>query len=200
MFPCAIRRRSASAVMSTSSTWSAARTTASGTVSRCTTPVICSTTSVTDSRCCTLTAEITSMPASSSSLDVLPALLVLRSGHVGVRELVDQRDLRLAGEHRVDVHLLEERAPVLKALPRDDLEPVDQRGGLRPAVRLGERDDDVGPPFLPPVPLGEHGKRLAHPGRRPQVDAELPPGRGAIVASPSHISILGQPRRSPVPC
>ena len=68
MFPCAIRRRSASAVMSTSSTWSAARTTASGTVSRCTTPVICSTTSVTDSRCCTLTAEITSMPASSSSV------------------------------------------------------------------------------------------------------------------------------------
>ena len=132
--------------------------------------------------------------------DVLPALLVPRSRHVGVRELVDQRDLRLAGEHRVDVHLLEERAPVLKALPRDDLEPVDQGGGLRPAVRLRERDDDVRPPFLPPVTLGEHGKRLAHPGRRPQVDAELPPGRGAIVASPSHISILGQRRRSPVPC
>ena len=132
--------------------------------------------------------------------DVLPALLVPRPGHVGVRELVHQRDLRLAGEHRVDVHLLEERAAVLQALSRDDLEPVDQGGGLRPAVRLGERDDDVRPPFLPPVPLGEHGKRLAHPGRRPQVDAELPPGRGAIVASPSHTSILRQRRRSPVPC
>ena len=53
--------------MSTSSTWSAARTTASGTVSRCLTPVICSTTSFTDSRCWTLTVVITSMPAVSSS-------------------------------------------------------------------------------------------------------------------------------------
>src|SRR5712691_6228638 len=67
MLPWAIRRRSASGVMSTSSSWSAARTTASGTVSRCLTPVICSTTSLSDSRCWMLTVEITSMPASSSS-------------------------------------------------------------------------------------------------------------------------------------
>ena len=67
MFPCAIRRRSASGVMSTSSTWSAARTTASGTVSRCGTPVIFPTTSLSDSRCCTFTLLITSMPAFSSS-------------------------------------------------------------------------------------------------------------------------------------
>ena len=77
MLPCAIRRRSASGVMSTSSTCSAARTTESGTVSRCGTPVIASTTSLSDSRCWTLTVLITSMPASSSCLDVLPALLVL---------------------------------------------------------------------------------------------------------------------------
>ena len=53
--------------MSTSSTWSARRTTSSGTVSRCGTPVICSTTSLSDSRCWMLTVEMTSMPASSSS-------------------------------------------------------------------------------------------------------------------------------------
>src|SRR6266851_82812 len=39
MFPCAIRRRSASGVWSTNSTWSAARTMASGTVSRRGAPV-----------------------------------------------------------------------------------------------------------------------------------------------------------------
>ena len=33
-------------------------------------------------------------------LDVLPALRVLRAGHVGVRELVDQRDLRVRGPAR----------------------------------------------------------------------------------------------------
>ncbi len=67
MFPCAIRRRSASGVMSTSSTWSAARTMASGTVSRCGTPVIFCTTSFSDSRCWMLTVEMTSMPAASIS-------------------------------------------------------------------------------------------------------------------------------------
>ncbi len=53
--------------MSTSSSWSAARTTASGTVSRCVTPVMRSITSFNDSRCWMFTVEITSMPASSNS-------------------------------------------------------------------------------------------------------------------------------------
>ena len=44
-------------------------------------------------------------------LDVLPALLVAAAGHVGVRQLVDERDLGPAGEHGVDVHLLERRCP-----------------------------------------------------------------------------------------
>ena len=46
-------------------------------------------------------------------LDVLPALLVAGPGHVRVRQLVDQRDLRAAGQDRVDVHLLERRPAVL---------------------------------------------------------------------------------------
>ena len=54
-------------VMSTSSIWSARRTTSSGIVSRCLTPVIRSTTSLSDSRCWMLSVEITSIPASSSS-------------------------------------------------------------------------------------------------------------------------------------
>ncbi|SHU49912.1 Uncharacterised protein [Mycobacteroides abscessus subsp. abscessus] len=53
--------------MSTSSTCSARRTTASGTVSRCTIPVICSTTSFRLSRCCTLMVVSTSIPASRIS-------------------------------------------------------------------------------------------------------------------------------------
>ena len=42
-------------------------------------------------------------------LDVLPALGVAGPGDVGVGELVDQRHLRPAGQHRVDVHLGERR-------------------------------------------------------------------------------------------
>ncbi len=67
MFPWAIRRRSASGAMSTTSTWSALRTTSSGTVSRCGTPVIWWTTSLSDSRCWMLTVETTSIPASRIS-------------------------------------------------------------------------------------------------------------------------------------
>src|SRR6478736_4090440 len=62
MLPCAIRRRRASGDMSTSWIWSAVRTTSSGTVSRCTIPVIRSTSSLSDSRCWMLTVVMTSPP------------------------------------------------------------------------------------------------------------------------------------------
>ena len=56
-------------------------------------------------------------------VDVLPALRVPRARRVGVGELVDEGDLGLAGEHRVEVHLLEGHAAVLDrcgaARPRD---------------------------------------------------------------------------------
>ena len=51
----------------------------SGIVSRCFTPVMRSTTSLTDSRCWMLSVEITSMPGVEQLLDVLPALLVAPS-------------------------------------------------------------------------------------------------------------------------
>ncbi len=65
--PCAIRRRSASGVMSTSSIWSARRTHASGTVSSSTMPVVSSTTSWSDSSCWMLSVEMTSRPAATST-------------------------------------------------------------------------------------------------------------------------------------
>ena len=83
-------------------------------------------------------------PGGEDLLDVLPALLVARTGHVGVRELVDQRDLRRARDDRVDVHLLELRAAVRHRAPRDDLEAADLRLGVRSTVGLDEPDHDVG--------------------------------------------------------
>ena len=119
-------------------------------------------------------------------VDVLPALLVPRARHVRVRELVDQRDLRLAGEHGLDVHLFPLAAPVGQLLARDDLKAFDQRRRLRPPVRLGERDNDVCPALGAPVPLREHGVRLAHPGRRAQVNAQLTAGCYAALAVSGH--------------
>ena len=101
-------------------------------------------------------------------LDVLPPLLVARPGNVGVRELVDQRDLGPAGEDRVDVHLLECRAAVVERPPRHDLEAADLRGRLRPAVGLDEADDDVGAALGASAALAEHRECLPTPGAAPR--------------------------------
>ena len=54
-------------------------------------------------------------------LDVLVALGVAAAGHVGVGQLVDEGHLRLAGQHGVDVHLLDGDAVVFLAAARDRL-------------------------------------------------------------------------------
>ena len=114
----------ASGEESTSSIWSALRTTQSGTRSWTWAPVICSTASAMLSRCWMLTVVITSMPASRISRTSSQRLRVARSGHVGVGQLVDQGHLRMAGEHGVEVHLLEAGAPIVDDPPGDDLEVV----------------------------------------------------------------------------
>src|SRR5580704_6477533 len=63
MLPCSIRRRSCSGEESTSSIWSALRTTQSGTRSRTFTPVMCSTSSAMLSRCWMFTVVMTLVPA-----------------------------------------------------------------------------------------------------------------------------------------
>ena len=138
-----------------------------------------------------LTVVITSMPALQDLDDVLPALLVAaRAGDVGVGQLVDQRHLGMAGEHGVEVHLLEAGSPVLDDFAGDDLEAVDQLLGERATVALDEADDDVGAPPLPAVTFVEHGVGLAHPGGGPQVDAEMA-GR---------LDDVSRHRRPPAPC
>jgi hypothetical protein len=91
-----------------------------------------------------------------------------------VRELVDQGDLGPPGQHRVEVHLLELGAAVFDPVPRDHLQAVEQRRGMLPAVRFHERHHHVRAAFEPPVPLGEHVVRLAHPGRGAEIDPQLP--------------------------
>ena len=70
-----------------------------------------------------LTVVITSMPAASSSSTSCQRLACARPGDVGVRELVDQGDLGCAGQHGVDVHLLEVGAPVGDLPAGHDLRP-----------------------------------------------------------------------------
>jgi hypothetical protein len=56
-------------------------------------------------------------------LDVLPPLGVAGAGHVGVRQLVDHRDLGAPGQHGVDVQLLEPASSVRHVPAGHDLQP-----------------------------------------------------------------------------
>lgn len=115
-------------------------------------------------------------------LDVLPALLVARTGDVGVREFVHNGHFGPAGEDRVDIQLGELAPTVHAGAPRHDLDAVEERGGLGAAVRLDEPGHDVGAALQPPPRLAQHREGLADAGRRPEVDPQLSPGRPILLS------------------
>ena len=112
-------------------------------------------------------------------LDVLPALLVLRARHVGVRELVDERDLGLARQDR-------RRRPSPRRSRRGTRSPcagTTSRSPIcsavfaRPWVSTKPTTTSV-PRSRAPVALVEHGEGLADARRGAEVDAELPASHG----------------------
>ena len=81
--------------------------------------------------------------AAQQLLDIEITFRMAAAFDVGMRELVDQNDLRPAGDDGVEIHLLEPLALVLHAPARNDLEAFEQRLGLLAAVGLDDADDDV---------------------------------------------------------
>ncbi len=76
-------------------------------------------------------------------LHVLPALLVARTGRVGVGEFVDERDARRPLEDSLEVHFAQLDAAVRHDVARHDRKALDERGRRRTTVGLDDRDDDV---------------------------------------------------------
>ncbi len=109
-------------------------------------------------------------------LDVLPALLVARAGHVRVRELIDEHDLGSPCKDGVDVQLRPCGAAVLDADRGDRLEIADLGDRLRTVVRDDQSDHDVGRALAAPPAFVEHRVRLADARCGAEVDAELPSG------------------------
>ena len=125
--------------MSTSWIWSAVRTTSSGTVSRCRTPVIRSTSSLSDSRCWMLTVVMTSMPArrisSTSAARLacrLPGTLVWASSSTsttaGARAMIASVSISVNSTPRWPT-----------VAPRHDLEALEPGLGVRAPVGLDVR-------------------------------------------------------------
>src|SRR5262249_3680419 len=128
---------------------------------------------------------------------VLVALLVLATRRVGVRDLVDDADLGLAGEDRLEIHLLDGHAPVLNLAAGHHFEPGDQCFGLGAAVGLDESEHDIDAALAERARLPEHPGRLGDPGPQPDVQLEpAPPGalhqpaKGPRAAARGHFDIV----------
>ena len=102
--------------------------------------------------------------------DVLVALPVLEPRRVGVGELVDQRQLRAAGEQRRQVHLLDVDVAVGDAAARHHLEPERLVGRLLALVRLQVADRHVAAGGGFGVALLQHPVGLPHAGRHAEED------------------------------
>ena len=168
-----MRWRSACGLMSTSSISSAPASTSSGMRSLTGAPVMVATASATDSRCWTLQRADDVDARVADDLHVLPALLARRPGHVGVGQLVDERDGRAGGRR-----------------PRRCPSPRRPRRGTRRRRRgttsrpssssavCGRPWDSTKPTTRsvprvhPPVALLEHPVGLAHAGCHAQVHAQ----------------------------
>ncbi|HVV82621.1 MAG TPA: hypothetical protein VHE35_06055 [Kofleriaceae bacterium] len=141
--------------------------------------------------------------------DVLPPLEVAAAGRVGVGQLVDEDQRRLAGERRLEVELVELDAAVGERAARQHLEPLEQGLRLAAAVGLDDADHDVDAVGLQPPRGLEHRVRLADPGRRAEEDLEVRArpllrlhaleqrvGIRPLVIVPVHLAIVPQAARA----
>ena len=145
------------------------------------TPVMRSTTSLSDSRCWMLTRRDHVDAGVEQLLDVLPALLVAASrarwcgrarrrarpaaGGRGSRRCPSPRT-RCRGT-RPSLRGTTSRSPICSAV-------------RRAAVGLDEADDDVGAAVVAAATLVEHRERLADAGRGAEVDPKRAPGHGSV--------------------
>ena len=105
--------------------------------------------------------------------DIEITLWVAAAFGVGVRKLVNENDLRPAGDNCVEVHLLEPLTLIKDAPPRNDFEAGQQRFGVFAAVRLNDADDDVVAVFLTRLCLLQHLIGLADTRRCADEDFEF---------------------------
>jgi len=106
-------------------------------------------------------------------LDVEIALGMAPARRVGVRELVDQHELRPAQQDAVEIHLLEHAALVVDPTARNHLDPEGERLGLAPPVGLDHADDHVDALAELGLRRLQHLIGLAHPRCRAQENLEL---------------------------
>ena len=87
-------------------------------------------------------------------------------------QLVHERYLGLAGDDRVDVHLVQELTTVFEGSGRHDFQIADRGTGVGPVIGLHPADDHIGAAVSATTPLAEHRIGFTHPGGVAQIDAQ----------------------------
>lgn len=109
--------------------------------------------------------------------DILPALGVARSGHIAVRELIDQDQgiamLRSEGKCAVDIELRQFLVLVTDLFERQSRQARRHDFGVPAAVRLQQTDENRDTLGSSCFAGREHGVGLAHTGRRAKEDLQL---------------------------
>src|SRR5262249_15154542 len=105
--------------------------------------------------------------------NVFPALPSRRAWNVGVRQLVDQADLRLAPKNGVAVHFLESAATIFQLLAGNRLETFGFGDGVLASMFLEIADHDVDALLLEFLAFLQHPVGFACAGRVSQKNFEF---------------------------
>ena len=105
--------------------------------------------------------------------DVLPPFGVARPGHIGVRQFVDQDQLRRARQRRVEIELVQQPVAIPDVLQGQPLQIAEQGIGLGPAVGLDHADHHVHAVALQAARGRQHRVGLADTGAGADEDLEF---------------------------
>ncbi len=96
---------------------------------------------------------------------VLPALLMTTPVDIGMRELIDQRELRVARQERIEVQLRQDAAAIDHGLSRQLRQPRQLRLRFGAPVCLDQRGNDIDAVGMLAVGILKHRPGLADAGR-----------------------------------
>ena len=91
-----------------------------------------------------------------------------------MRQLIDQSELRMAGEQRIEIEVIERLTAVIEVLARENFKPGQQSLGLGTAMGFDQSDDDIDASLGAPGRFLQHGVGLAHARRGAKEDLQPP--------------------------